>query len=47
MYYLQGNGQVESTNEVFGTLLTKLVRIEHIEMNICPQCYFHIELHTK
>jgi hypothetical protein len=25
IYYLQGNGQVESTNKVFGTLLTKLV----------------------
>ncbi len=24
-YYLQGNGQAKSTNEVFGTLLTKLV----------------------
>jgi hypothetical protein len=24
-YYLQGNGQVESTNKVLGTLLTKLV----------------------
>ncbi len=24
-YYPQGNGQVESTNKVFGTLLTKLV----------------------
>ena len=25
VYYPQGNGQVESTNKVFGTLLTKLV----------------------
>jgi cytochrome oxidase assembly protein ShyY1 len=25
IYYLQRNGQVESTNKVFGTLLTKLV----------------------
>jgi hypothetical protein len=25
IYYRQGNGQVESTNKVFGTLLTKLV----------------------
>jgi len=25
IYYLQGNGQVESTNKVFGTLLSKLV----------------------
>jgi hypothetical protein len=25
MYYPQGNGQVEFTNKVFGTLLTKLV----------------------
>ncbi len=25
VYYLQGNGQIESTNKVFGTLLTKLV----------------------
>jgi hypothetical protein len=24
-YYPQGNGQVESTNKVIGTLLTKLV----------------------
>jgi len=24
-YYLKGNGQVKSTNKVFGTLLTKLV----------------------
>jgi hypothetical protein len=24
-YYPQGNGQVESTNKVFGTLLTKLM----------------------
>jgi hypothetical protein len=24
-YYPQGNGQIESTNKVFGTLLTKLV----------------------
>jgi len=25
LYYPQGNGQIESTNKVFGTLLTKLV----------------------
>jgi hypothetical protein len=25
VYYPQGNGQVESTNKVFGTLLTKLI----------------------
>jgi hypothetical protein len=25
VYYPQGNGQVESINKVFGTLLTKLV----------------------
>jgi hypothetical protein len=25
IYYPQGNGQAESTNKVFGTLLTKLV----------------------
>jgi hypothetical protein len=25
VYYPQGNGHVESTNKVFGTLLTKLV----------------------
>ncbi len=25
IYYPQGNGQVESTNKVFGTLLTKLI----------------------
>jgi hypothetical protein len=25
VYYPQGNGQAESTNKVFGTLLTKLV----------------------
>jgi len=25
IYYRQGNGQVESTNKVFGILLTKLV----------------------
>ncbi len=34
-YYLKGNMQVESTNKVLGTLLTKLVKIEQIEMNIC------------
>jgi transposase InsO family protein len=27
VYYLQGNGQIESTNKVFGTLLTKLVTV--------------------
>jgi hypothetical protein len=25
VYYPQGNGEVESTNKVFGTLLTKLI----------------------
>jgi hypothetical protein len=44
VYYPQGNGQVESTNKVFGTLLTKLVYDwdEHL-----PQSYFHIKLLTK
>jgi hypothetical protein len=30
-YYLQDNGQVESTNKVFGTLLTKLVSENRID----------------
>jgi hypothetical protein len=46
-YYPQRNGQLESTNKVLGTLLTKLVRIKHIEMNVYLQCYFHTELHAK
>jgi hypothetical protein len=47
VYYPQGNGQVKSINKVFGTLLKKLMKIEIIRMNICPQFYFHIELPTK
>ncbi len=36
-YYHQGNGEVESTNKIFGTLLTKLVsEIKQIGMSICP-----------
>jgi len=30
-YYPHGNGQVESTNKVFGTLLTKLVSENKID----------------
>ncbi len=30
-YYLQGNGQVESTNKVFRTLLTKLISDNRID----------------
>jgi hypothetical protein len=48
VYYPQGNGQVESTNKVFGTLLTKLVNEnrndwdEHLSIVL-----FHIKLLTK
>jgi hypothetical protein len=31
IYYPQGNGQIESTNKVFGTLFTKLVNENRID----------------
>ncbi len=40
-YYPQGNGQVESTNKVLGTLLTKLVSENRIDWDE------HTELHIK
>jgi hypothetical protein len=46
-YYPQKNGQVEFTNKVLGTFLTKVMRIKHIGMNIFLQCYFHTKLHIK
>jgi len=33
-YYLQGNGQVKSTNKVFGTLFTKLVNENIIDKDV-------------
>jgi transposase InsO family protein len=44
IYYPQGNGHVESTNKVFGTLLTKLVNENR---NDWDEFYFHIKLRTK
>ncbi len=42
-HYPEENGQVESTNKILGTLLTKLVEIKLIGMSIHIQCYFHID----
>jgi hypothetical protein len=30
-YYVQGNGQVESTNKTLGFFLAKLVNVNHID----------------
>ncbi len=41
IYYPQGNGQVESTNKVFDTLLTKLVNEnQNDQMSTYPQILF-------
>jgi hypothetical protein len=39
-YYPQGYGQIESTNKVSGTLLTKLLKIEQIGMKFIYSVIF-------